>query len=79
MELAEAKGMLNTCAREGVKDPWIGDSEQGWWRGDEQVAEGYFGCQNDWVTFLKSDVTFTGKDARQLKSCGVLRTNDIPA
>src|SRR5688572_24892481 len=72
MELETAKTLLNECVREELRDHAFGDVEVFWSKNGQEIGSGYF--NHDGEVSLGASVHFTGKDAWELRDCGVLGT-----
>lgn len=76
MNLSEAKEILNTCAKEELRDHAFGDAEVVWLKDGKEVAGGYFGSGSAEVWFSTEDGhttdTFKFDDARELRKCSAV-------
>lgn len=71
MTLDWAKRVLSECVRDELHDRAFKDREVYWTRGEETLAEGYFGPAGEVVVMLGGH-TFRDADALQLRSLGTL-------
>lgn len=73
MDLETAKLILSDCVRSELRDHAFGDMEVFWYKGQNSIAEGYFGGGHASVSLGPTAAfNFKGEDAHVLKECGTL-------